>query len=127
MAKHTFSREERLKKEKIIKELFEKGSSFFSYPFKIHFILDQPAGSVSQVMFSVSSRNIKKAVERNRVRRRMREAYRLQKDLLAVHPSVYIAFVYTQKSSLPYELIRTGIKKALVRISENQSARDKIS
>ncbi|MCU0449958.1 MAG: ribonuclease P protein component [Bernardetiaceae bacterium] len=82
MALHSFCRHERLKSDKIIQELFKKGSSVFLYPFKIYYlpIAPQPVGFFwPKVLVSVSKRQFKRAVDRNRIKRLVREAYRLHK------------------------------------------------
>ncbi|TVP43061.1 MAG: ribonuclease P protein component [Mongoliibacter sp.] len=80
---YKLTKNERLHSEKLIKELFNKGSSFFLHPFKV-LLLDMPVegdGTV-QVLFSVSKKKIKQAVKRNFIKRRMKEAFRLNKNEL---------------------------------------------
>src|SRR5690606_9991392 len=87
---------ERLHSKKSIKELFDKGSSFFIYPFKVLYLpLNDGHAETNQVLFSVSKRKIKKAVHRNYIKRRMKEAYRLNKAiLLSSEINNRIALVY---------------------------------
>ncbi|MEP6927065.1 MAG: ribonuclease P protein component [Ginsengibacter sp.] len=75
----TFKADEKLKSRKLIQLLFKEGKSFSYFPLRIIYI--QPENNLShlQSAFSVSSKNFKKAVDRNRIKRLMREAYRLQK------------------------------------------------
>jgi ribonuclease P protein component len=74
---------ERLHSKKLIKELFDKGSSFFLYPFKVMVLdINIDIQETNQVLFSVSKKKLKKAVDRNLIKRRMREAYRLNKQIL---------------------------------------------
>ena len=78
---YTFTKEERLCNKKLIDELFHNGSSFLCYPFKISWLIadgDQPYPA--QVLFSVPKKRFKRAVDRNLLKRRMREAYRLHKE-----------------------------------------------
>ena len=74
-----------------------------------------PASTPSQVLFSVPKRTFKKAVDRNAVRRRVREAYRLHKHLLA-QPPASIAFLYTAKTKISFEEIEKGMKLAFKRM-----------
>lgn len=115
------SKNERLNSQKLIKELFDKGSSFFLYPFKV-LVLPSEAAEVNQVLFSVSKRKFKKAVDRNLVKRRMREAYRLNKHLLSESGSnkKLIAFIYVSGDILTFQTIETKLVKVLETISEDQ-------
>lgn len=78
---NTFNKEERLCSRTLIKGLFSGGSSFFTYPFAVHYQLLPPTDAVypAQVTFVVSKKRFKRAVDRNLLKRRMREAYRLNK------------------------------------------------
>src|ERR1700750_2806488 len=114
MGKLSFAREERLSKEIWIKELFEKGSSFNLYPFRIIFLthpdLTHPC---HQLLISVSIRNFKLAVDRNLLKRRVREAYRLNKQLLKSQPKLLIAYIYNAKEKLDFFRIESSLKKGL--------------
>ena len=112
----TFRKEERLKKEKLIKELFEKGSSFYLYPFKVH-LMHNPdqAYSFHQVLFSVSKRNFKRAVDRNLIKRRMREAFRLNKLPIAASNKLLIAYIYSAKEILTFAQIQERLVKTFNR------------
>lgn len=116
-----FPKTEKLNSKKIIEELFAKGSSFSLYPIRVVYIA-HPNNSMTthEVMFSVSKRYFKKAVTRNLLKRRMREAYRLNKHLSttqgedAIDPKC-IAFIYTAKEPLEYTIIQDKLKLALLR------------
>ena len=116
LAKFTFQKQERLHKEKLIQELFEKGSSFYLYPFKV-LVKRNPDDSfpVHQVMISVSRRNFRKAVDRNLLKRRIRESFRLNKNLLPAEPKMLIAYIYTAKEILTFAQIQERLNKTLNR------------
>ncbi len=79
---NTFLKEERLCSEKLLSLLFHKGSSFLVYPYRITHLLvqkDHHAPS-AKVVFPVAKKKFKKSVDRNLIRRRMREIYRIQKQ-----------------------------------------------
>jgi len=116
MGKFTFQKEERLSKEKLIKELFDTGSSFYLFPFKVFFMINpEPDYPFHQVLISVSKRNFKKAVERNLLKRRIREAYRLNKSQLHDRNKLVIAYIYSVKEILPSAQIHERLIKTFKR------------
>lgn len=118
----TFRKAERLNSKKVIDRLFKKGSpetaSVFGYPFRVLVIREEEnAGQLPAVLISVSKRNFKKAVDRNLIKRRIREVYRLNKHLLlgdeTPNPPAYLAFVYVAKEILPFEELQKKMKFVL--------------
>jgi ribonuclease P protein component len=80
--RYTFKKDEKLKSRKAIELLFKEGNSFSNFPFRILWMFNEVVKAPLQTGFAVSSKHFKKAVDRNRVKRLMREAYRLQKNEL---------------------------------------------
>src|SRR5688572_11081047 len=122
MGSFSFPKSERLNKKKVIQELFDKGSSFYLRPFRVYFQklpLGEPA---SQIMFSVSKRNFKKATDRNLLKRRMREAYRLNKDALPGTSKLQMAYIYTAKEILIFSEIRDKLLLSFKRLKENEKS-----
>ena len=78
---YSFKKEERLCNVKLIEKLFTDGSSFLVYPFRIVW-LSEHGSSVHpvQVLISVPKKRFKRAVDRNLIKRRIREVYRLHKS-----------------------------------------------
>ena len=111
-----FRKEERLHKEKIIQELFDRGSSFYLYPFKVYF-LSNPENDYPfhQVLISVSKKNFKKAVDRNLIKRRMRESFRLNKHRIAATNKLLIAYIYSAKEILTFAQIQERLVKTFNR------------
>lgn len=69
-----------------------------------------------QIMFSISKRNFKRAVDRNRIKRRIREAYRINKGLLPVQNKLVIAYIYSVKDILPSAEIHERLVKTFKRL-----------
>ena len=81
--KQTFKKEERLHEKKLIETLFKGGNSFYKFPFKVVYLkLEDAKAYPAKVLISVSKHNFKRAVDRNRIKRLIREAYRKNKHLL---------------------------------------------
>jgi ribonuclease P protein component len=121
--KYSFSKEERLHNKKMIQELFDKGSSFFLYPFKVFYLPDKQWDSdKNKVLVSVSKKFFKKAVERNLIKRRIREAYRLNKHIISStgHDSkpLLVGVIFVGKQILSFNEIETKLKLVLMRLNE---------
>jgi ribonuclease P protein component len=113
---HTFRKGERLNKEKFIEELFSRGSSFYLYPFKVSFLASpDQTQRYNQVLISVSKRNFKKAADRNLIKRRVREAFRLNKFAIAASQKLLIAYIYTAKEILTFAQIQERLVKTFNR------------
>ena len=123
MVKYSLNKKERLSSKKQISSLFKEGHSVFKYPFKLFYkIIPAPDNSVSPVLFSVSvpKRKIKKAVKRNLIKRRTREAYRLNKYSLTgkvpQDKQLLIMFVYVGDKPEIYQVIEYAVKNLLPQI-----------
>jgi len=122
---YTFKKEERLCNKRLIDELFHNGSSFLCYPFKASWLLVDAAtqSTPAQVLISVSKRRYKHAVDRNLVKRRIREAYRLQKQqhlynlLTGADKKIVFSLSYIGKQIEPYELMEKKMLKLLKQLS----------
>ncbi len=128
-ADHSFGKEHRLCGKKRIDRLFVEGRSFFAYPFRCVWSVDgDPAGTelsdqapCARILVSVAKKNHKRAVVRNKLKRRIREAYRLNRHrweglALPEGRSLSVAFIYTPKEILEYSVIEHGVVKILSEI-----------
>jgi len=125
-----FSKSERLHLKKDIALLFEKGEKWNSYPFRILLTVEKDSqdGQEIAMLVSVAKRNFKKASDRNRIKRQIREAYRLNKDVLYTHAKdrlseigtikIHIGLIYTAKSKETWELIQNKVRKSIQEICQ---------
>lgn len=116
-----FPKTERLHSRKLIKELFDKSSSFFLYPFKVIF-LPALSGETNQVLISVSKKKLKRAVHRNLIKRRIREAYRLNKHLLdSEEPSTVkrIGLIYVSSDRMEFGDIQKKLIRILIKLKKS--------
>lgn len=113
--KNTFHKNERLCSKKAMEELFSKGLSLNRYPLKMMYIVTEyPLETQAQVMFVAPKKKFRRAHDRNLLKRRMREAYRLNKqvyynDLHHLNIKTQAAFIYTGTEQTSFEAIRQSL------------------
>ncbi|TAH19239.1 MAG: ribonuclease P protein component [Cytophagales bacterium] len=141
MKLHRFPKSERLRSKKLIDTLFNPaqsaklGGNVFLYPFKIIWIdkIDNeqvtpnapiPPFIYPQVLFSVSKRNFKRATDRNRIRRQLKEVYRLHKSLIFEKnsPPAVLGIAYVAKDKAAFAFIE---KKMLLALKKMRDSRQK--
>ena len=105
--RNTFSKEEKLKKKNLITELFASGKSASVFPLRMIYLEnDHDSPFKVQAGVSVSKRNFKSAVDRNRIKRLMRESYRKNKYLIYNDKDTkkhILMFIYQAKSEVSYQ------------------------
>ena len=130
----TLGKNERLKSRKQIEQLFKEGKSFVVNPYRVYYVVNGQLSMVNsslQFGVGVSNRNFKRAVDRNRIKRLTREAWRLQKnelkDLLkALSKELNVFFIYTGKELPDFATVKdkvaVALKKLSGKVNENNSA-----
>ncbi len=106
---NTFKREEKLKKSKLITQLFAEGNSISEFPIKLIYLqVDHDSPYKIQAGVSAAKRKFSKAVDRNRIKRLLREVYRKNKYL--IYQSEYtkkhiFMFIYLGKKEIDYKVL----------------------
>lgn len=137
-----FPKRERITSQKLIDKLFSgKAHSFVAFPLRVVWQVEKPAlpasspaspvAPVAQVLISVPKKRLRHAVDRNRAKRQIREAYRLHKHLLGGSgepettgtpstpaPTLTLAFVWLSDHPEPSPLVTTRMTRLLTRIAD---------
>lgn len=125
---HTFKKEERLCSKKVIEKLFSEGESFLAFPLKVVYLQTKLPGPYPiQAGFTVSKKIFKRAVKRNRIKRLMRETFRLNKQLLpkfSQNTQVAVFFIFIGKELPKFQQMEKAMKKALYKLNEAYSEPD---
>lgn len=112
-----FKKGEKLCSKVLIDRIFEEGQTFLSFPLKIAFVeLEYSVKSPVVAAFTVGKRNFKLAVQRNLIKRKIREAYRLNKHVLYEglgEKNLAVFFIYIGKEIPDYQLIESAMKKGI--------------
>ncbi|MCD8260390.1 MAG: ribonuclease P protein component [Bacteroides sp.] len=123
---YTFSKEERLCSKRTIETLFDGGARSFSmFPLRVVYLPVADTGKLpgASVLITVSKKRFKRAVKRNRIKRQIREAYRLNKSSLnrvLKEKGIYlpIAFIYLGNEVPCWQEIEEKVRISLLRIEE---------
>lgn len=119
----TYSRQEKLKSRKLTEQVFKQGKTFTVFPLKVFYAIPtQPLDFNVKVGVGASSRNFKKAVHRNYVKRLLREAYRTEKlplhqFLQQQNKQVAVFILYLDKTLPTFNVIKAKMPLALQRLA----------
>ncbi|QNL21421.1 ribonuclease P protein component [Hyphobacterium sp. CCMP332] len=122
-ADYSFPKHLRLKGKKEISELFSDGSFFYLGPFKVYYLIREREAALTRILISVPKSKFSKANKRNRIKRLIREAFRLNKEILfgANHDLNLMidkfALVYLDRDLKSLEEIETKLKSVLERLN----------
>lgn len=131
--RYTLGKTERLKSRKLIDEVFKQGKAFSVFPFRVVYLIKK-FGEIEhstenskletvylQTGFTASTKYFKKAVDRNRIKRLMREGYRLQKNelqqqLATTNLQLFVFFIYTGNELPEYKVVHEKVAHVLKRL-----------
>ena len=124
-------KEERLKSRKSIEYLFSNGNVINHFPFRLLFSISEnkefeyPA----RIAVSVSKRNFKRAVDRNYIKRKLRESYRTNKQILheyleEINQKVFFIVIYIAKEDISYQMIEKEVKLLLEKLTKQMNTID---
>jgi len=121
-----FPKQERIISKKLIEQLFENGHShsLTVFPLRaVYQVVDASGNCPVQILVSVSKRHFKHAVDRNRIKRQIREAYRLNKQQLQTIPlqqgqRLAIAFIWITDELMPSKRVTNSVITLLRKINE---------
>lgn len=113
-------RSERLRSLGAVRRLFECGESGFVFPFRYVWYAEPDTEPSVEVLFTVPKKFHKRANRRNLLRRRTKEAYRLQKQIVrnGATMNLDLALIYSSKEVLPYKVIANAVRKILEHVAE---------
>ena len=119
---NTFSKKERLSGRKVIESLFNRGSAFNIFPLRVIWLPENNRATL-QAGVAVSSRHFKRAVDRNRIKRLMKEAYRLQKfpleeQLTKSGKQLSVFFLFTGNELPDFDQMQLTMGKAIRKLTE---------
>lgn len=125
----TFQRAERLKSRKVIEQMFKQGQSFAHYPLRLVWLVmeERQSDFPAQFALTVPKKKFKKAVQRNRIRRLVREAYRLNKHRLyqtlpVSERQVALLVIYTGQEVMTFAEIEAAMQQMLRRFVKKWKA-----
>lgn len=131
VTKSNFDAQERLKRKKCIEKLFVEGRAMHLDPVRFVYLAKTNLDDHPQVLFVVPKKKIKSAVDRNIIKRRMRESYRRHRHLLTIHNlrrvQWAIACIYVGNNTEPYLTIENNFLEAFRRIRKSIMLDDKES
>ena len=119
----TLNKKERIKKQKDIELLFKGGQTFYLFPYKVFYSINAREPDEEPLLFGtgVGKRNFKKAVDRNRIKRLAREAFRTQKiplkeQLMASGKQMKLFLIFTGREIPSFAVVNEKVQSILKKL-----------
>ena len=125
----TFSKQERLCRRDDFQKLFSEGKSFYCYPFKCIYLWKEADCFSAKMAISASKKKFKHAVDRNKIKRLIRENYRLKKELLYqkfadMPQSIDFILIYTETKIFTFSFFEKKIIELIIKIIKNSEIKN---
>ena len=114
----SFGKDKKLKSRKRIENLFESGKRIKKFPISAVYFLDETKAPEYKIAVSVPKRYLKKAVDRNLIKRRIREAFRLNQSQLNPSQKLEVMFIYSSPEVKDYAVIEKSILSLISALNE---------
>ena len=126
--KFSYNKKEKLKSRKQLEQLFTAGTTFVIFPVKVIYKEVEVQDSVLKTGVGASRKNFKRAVERNRIKRLLRETYRTEKPVLLNYlqqnkKQIALFFLYIDKSLPEYHVLKEKMQQAIEKLIKNLDER----
>lgn len=120
MKNYSFSKQERVCNRDDFQKLISEGKSFYSYPFRCIYLWKDGSNFSARIAVSVSKKKFKRAVDRNKIKRLIRENYRLEKGILyqkyADTPkSIDILLIYTETKIVAFSVLKKRMIELMIK------------
>jgi len=116
----SFGKKEKLKSRKLIEQMFSEGKSYKDFPLRMIYLPLEKNAENNLAAVSAPKKNFKKATERNRIKRLLRESYRKNKYLVEnLSQKHAFLFIYTEKKALTYQQVFSAMEILLKRFAQN--------
>lgn len=117
----SYNKKEKLKSRKQLEQIFTEGKSFNIFPVKIFYALNEEQDNIIKTGVGVSRKIFRKSVERNKIKRLLREAYRTEKVELLNYleknkKQIALFFLYIDKTEPDYFSLKQTIQKAIKKL-----------